>query len=46
MCTPVADPLLQLGGEKSVKAQDTRARYDGLKRLTTGASEGMNTPAQ
>ena len=33
-------------GKKSVKAQDTRARYDDLKRLTTGASEGMNTPAQ
>ena len=33
-------------GKKSVKAQDTRARYDDLKRLTTGASEGMNTPTQ
>ena len=33
-------------GKKSVKAQDTRARYDDLKRLTTGASEGMNTPVQ
>lgn len=33
-------------GKKSVKAQDTRVRYDDLKRLTTGASEGMNTPAQ
>ena len=45
MCRPGADLLLQLG-KKNVKAQDTRARYDDLKRLTTGASEGMNTPAQ
>ena len=33
-------------GKKSVKAQYTRAWYDDLKRLTTGASEGVNTPAQ
>ncbi len=39
-------PSPTAGGKKSVKAQDTRARYDDLKRLTTGASEGVNTPAQ
>ena len=53
MCplSPSHSPRLELTisyswGKKSVKAQDTRARYDDLKRLTTGASEGMNTPAQ
>ena len=40
-------PRLQLTlsyswGKKTVKVQDTRARYDDLKRLTTGASEGLN----
>ena len=40
-------PRLQLTlsyswGKKTVKAQDTRARYDDLKRLSTGANEGLN----
>ena len=40
-------PRLQLTlsyswGKKTVKAQDARARYDDLKRLSTGANEGLN----
>lgn len=40
-------PRLQLTlsfswGKKTVKAQDTRVRYDDLKCLSTGANEGLN----